>query len=77
MCTELEKIIEAEICWDLSIKLSYDKIIKSIKSTFEKSFLRLEEFIDQKDIAIASFDNMDRISDIEKCLAYVGEEIKV
>lgn len=77
ICSELEKIIETKDFRDLNIKLNYDNIIKSIKNTFEKSFLRLEEIADQKDNVIASFDNMNEISDIEKSLVYVGEEIKV
>ncbi len=77
ICSELEKIIETKDFRDLNIKLNYDNIIKSIKNTFEKSFLRLEEIADQKDNVIASFDNMNEILDIEKSLVYVGEEIKV
>lgn len=61
ICSELEKIIETKDFRDLNIKLNYDNIIKSIKNTFEKSFLRLEEIADQKDNVIASFDNMNEI----------------
>ena len=57
ICRELEEIIKLKDFRDLNIKLYYDNIIKSIINTFEKSFLRLEVIVDQKDNVSVSYDN--------------------